>query len=184
MGTKTNNNPATVSEPKSSAVVGKVNSWFKKSYGITPLKRDTAVAVQAYYGLRELLGLKFQSELGLRKSRKRFDWGKWNGQTFAAIAGQPLKPKLSDDEMAELAIAYLPEISGETTETVIAQLAAFNQHSQSERNKARLLANNIGSATVPAADEDDDDIFDDDDDEEMDDITDDEDDDDFDEDDE
>ncbi len=131
-----------------SSVAAKVATWFKKGYGATPLSREKAQLVQAYYGLRELLGLKFQSELGLRKSKKRFDWTQWNSKTFAVIAGDPLKPKLTPEQMAELAIAYLPEITGDSVDAVMAQLAIFNQQSQTKRNETRLLANTLSSSTA------------------------------------
>lgn len=159
---KTKAKPAATPTTAKPSVTGKVAGWFQKNYGIRPLGRDQALSVQAYYGLRELLGLKFQSELGLRKSKKRFDWSKWNSTTFEALAGSPLKLKLTADDMAELAVAFLPEITGEETAEVIEQLAAFNQQSQSKRNEARLLATNLGSAANSGKDEfeDDEDDFD------------------------
>lgn len=145
----------------STSTVGKVGSWFKKNYGATPLSRDKAQLVQAYYGLRELLGLKFQSELGLRKSTKRFDWGRWNNNTFPALAGSPLKPKMTAKQMVELAIAYLPEITATDVEEAIVQLATFNQQSQAKRNEARLLASSVSAMPTSTAEEfEDEDDFD------------------------
>ncbi|MBD2311233.1 hypothetical protein H6G20_06120 [Desertifilum sp. FACHB-1129] len=144
--------------------VSKVASWFKKNYGANPLSREKAQLVQAYYGLRELLGLKFQSELGLRKSTKRFDWSRWNNNTFPALAGSPIKPKLTAKQMAELAIAYLPEITATDVDEVIEQLATFNQQSQAKRNEARLLASSVSSMPTSSDadefDDEDDDDFD------------------------
>ncbi|XGV98679.1 MAG: hypothetical protein ACAF41_07010 [Leptolyngbya sp. BL-A-14] len=81
--------------------LAKPTSWVRSTYGVNLLKREKTLAVTAYYGLHEHLGMKLQTEISLKSNgSKRFDWSKWNSQVFPVIFGQPTKLEVSVEHMA------------------------------------------------------------------------------------
>ncbi len=130
-----------------------LRGWAKKSLGLVPSTGERAIVIQAFYGLRELLGQKLQTEASTVKSSKRFDWSTWNAQVFIKIVGG--NPVQAEEEtvtaignaLAELAHSFLaPRFSPERDEC-LAQLAAVNIESIERRQANRALSDAIGAAT-------------------------------------
>jgi hypothetical protein len=162
--TKTTATTKVAAKPNNPALA-KLTSWVRSTYGVNLLKREETLAVAAYYGLRERLGMKLQTEISLKSNgSKRFDWSKWNSQVFPGIFGQPTKLKVSVEHMALVASAFDHEIS-EDPETGLAQLAEFNRKSLEDRKLTKAIKDGIGDSMSNGFDGDafEEDEFDDDD---------------------
>ena len=118
---------------------GKFRSFLKKRYGVPALNPIQAAEAQAYFALRELLGLKAQQELNLRPYGKSFVWRTWTTD-FAKLFGQPLKMSVTAEEMGQEAIANLPQCIGMTPDKAFTFLVEFNQAAYAKRTEHKQLA--------------------------------------------
>jgi hypothetical protein len=65
--TKTTATTKVAAKPNNPALT-KLTSWVRSTYGVNLLKREETLAVAAYYGLRERLGMKLQTEISLKSN--------------------------------------------------------------------------------------------------------------------
>jgi len=154
----TKNKPAGAAKPAmkpTNPALSKLTSWVRSTYGVNLLKREETLAVAAYYGLRERLGMKLQTEIALKTNgSKRFDWSKWNSKVFPGIFGQPTKLKVSLEQMALVAVAFDHEIS-EDPEMAVVQLAEFNRKSLDDRKLTKAIKDGIGDSMSTGFDNED-----------------------------
>jgi hypothetical protein len=127
------------------SVSDKVNAWFNKSYGTKPLTAQQDRVVKIYYALRDGAGKRMQDTCIIKESKKRFDWRQWNEEVFPNVFGTPLKPKLSLEEMVELAKNLTDFVTQDmSVEEGVKALVAYNKASQEKRSSERLLQEMIG----------------------------------------
>ena len=124
---------------------GRFRSFLKKRYGVSALSAAQAAETQSYYALKELLGLKAQQELNLRPNGKGFNWSTWTAD-FTKLFGQPLKMNVTAEELAQEAIANLPQCIGMTPDEAFNFLVEFNQTAYAKRNDHKQLAKAIAEA--------------------------------------
>jgi hypothetical protein len=119
--------------------------FLKARYAVPALTPNQAAEVQAYFGLKEMLGLKAQQELNLRPNGKSFNWSTWTAD-FAKLYGQPLKLTVTAEELAQEAIANLPQCIGMDTDQAFAYLVESNQAAYAKRSEQKQLAKALAEA--------------------------------------
>jgi len=97
---KTKSQPPAAAQPVTA--VKKFSGWLKTNYGYTPLRAKQQEAVQAYYALKEGLGLACQTRLTSANASTPKFWGDWNNGGFSDLVGQPTKSRSASKKWLNL----------------------------------------------------------------------------------
>lgn len=144
--TNGNSRSTTAQAAQSTPKIGmRFRRFLKSRYGVSALTPDQAAEVQAYFGLKELLGLKAQQELNLRPNTKGFNWSTWTAD-FTKLYGTPLKLTVTAEELAQEAIANLPQCIGMNPDKAFNFLVESNQVNYAKRTDHKQLGKAMADA--------------------------------------